>query len=629
MTRPALDRLAERHGIVLEHWTMEGALFKIPDAAKLRLLKALGVDASSDASIERELAKAGEAAYAAPEPGEAGRCFIPAWLENGRAWGVSLMLYELRSRRNWGIGDFADLAAVAAVAAQAGADFVGTNPLHALFLAAPERASPFSPSSRLFLNPLYIAVDRLAGGAPSEAEAAEIAGLRAASLVDYAAVSRLKFGALRRTFGAWQAAAAAALPQAGFEAFQRRHGEALARHALFEALSSAMAAAGHGAGWRSWPEGFRTPESEAVRHFAAANAGEVAFHAWLQWIAASQLEEAAQAAKGAGMRIGLYLDFAVGEAPDGSSAWSKPALCVPGMSIGAPPDMFTTDGQDWNLTPPNPAAMAREDFAGFEAVMEALTGSAGALRIDHVMALRQLFLVPEGGRPADGAYVRYPLETLLQRLGALSRRNETVVIGEDLGVVPSGFREVMAAANILSYRILYFEQRDGYFLAPFYYPRLALACLSTHDLPTWKGWWRGDDVGLRREAGLIDEQAASAQAAERDAQRRALVKAMHDAELLTEAALAEADAALHAPEAEPPLSLALAAHRFVARTPSLLAGVRLADLAGESGPTNLPGTTDGFPNWRPRLGVMLEDLAETALFQAVTGVLAAERPKSR
>lgn len=623
MTRPPLDRLAERHGVVLEHWTMEGVLRPIPDAAKLRLLAALGVEANSPEAVERALAEAEEAPDAASSE-VPGQCFIPPWLETGRAWGVSLMLYELRSARDWGIGDFADLAAFAEIAARAGADFVGVNPLHALFLAAPERASPFSPSSRLFLNPLYIAVDVLSGGAPDAEEAAEIARLREADLVDYPAVCRLKLKALRRAFAAWKEASTS---KAEFEAFRREGGEALARHALFEALSLHMTANGHGSGWRDWPRKFRNPESAEVRRFAAANAGEITFHIWLQWAAAAHLDMAAQAAKAAGMRIGLYLDFAVGETPDGSATWSKPELALPGMTIGAPPDMFTAGGQDWNLAPPSPAAMARENFATFRATMAALTASAGALRIDHVMSLRQLFLVPDG-KPADGAYIRYPMATLLNLLGEASRRSGTVVIGEDLGIVPSGFREVMAGQKILSYRILYFERGPDYFLDPKYYPRLALACLSTHDLPTWRGWWLGTDIGLRLDAGLIGASTAEKQREERAAERCLMVKAMGDAGLLTPETRAEAEAALARPEDGSPASLLVAAHRMIARTPSLLACVRLADMAGEEGQTNLPGTVDAFPNWRPRLRVAIEELEALPLFRALAGAMAAERPKS-
>jgi 4-alpha-glucanotransferase len=623
MTASSLDRLAERYGIALEHWTMEGALRRVPDDAKLRMLSALGVDASSEAAIAAEIDRAGENELAMRHTGSE-RCYIPRWLEGSRAWGISLMLYELRSRRNWGIGDFADLADFARTAAAAGADFVGTNPLHALFTAAPEQASPFSPSSRMFLNPLYIAVDRLPGGAPEASEAEEIERLNEGGLVDYPAVCRLKLGALRRAFSTWQVSG----EPAALAAFRSKGGEALRRHALFEALSHHMVAAGRGAGWRGWPEAFHDPNGEAVAGFAAESADEIAFHLWLQWVAATQLEEAAQAARDAGMRIGIYLDFAVGEAPDGSATWSKPSLSLPGFTIGAPPDMFTTEGQDWNLSPPNPHAMARESFAGFKDTLAALMASAGALRIDHVMALQQLFLVPADGRPADGAYLRFPMGTLLQLLADASHEHRTLVIGEDLGVVPSGFRELMMAANVLSYRILYFEQRDGYFLDPRYYPPLALACVSTHDMPTWTGWWRGSDIDLRLDTGIIDAANAAGQRKDRAAERQRLVKAMDDAGLLSPQTRQEAQAALGEPGGVLPASLAVAAHRMIARTPCLLAGVRLADLAGEVGQTNLPGTVDQYPNWRPRLTMSIEEIGAEPLFQAIAASLAAERPKS-
>jgi 4-alpha-glucanotransferase len=328
------------------------------------------------------------------------------------------------------------------------------------------------------------------------------------------------------------------------------------------------------------------------------------------------------------MRIGLYLDFAVGESPDGSATWSTPDLVLPGMTIGAPPDFFTADGQEWGLAPPSPTTMRRTDFAQYRQTMQALTRHAGALRIDHAMALWQLFLVPKDGKAADGAYLHYPIEDMLRILTEVSQENGTVIIGEDLGYVPDGFQDVMRDSRILSYRILYFEQRDTGFIAPKDYPPLALACLSTHDLPTMRGWWRGDDVDLRLEHGLIDEAAAKEQRDGRAKERRKLIENMASFGVLGDADKVEAEQAARDDASELPETIMVATHRMVARTPSLLAGVRLADLTGEEKPTNLPGTVDSYPNWRLKNSLPIEELTDAPFFQSICAVMRAERPKS-
>lgn len=628
MSTVPLDDLALRHGIAISDKDTGGPAI-VSDETKLRVLTALGVEVGSSQAIAESLAKADGPPPPVLRTAEGHRCFMPSWLYEGRAWGVSVQLYELRSHRNWGIGDFADLAAISRIAADAGADFVGINPLHALFLADPRRCSPFSPSSRLFLNPLYIAVDQLPGVVVLLEEAETIEALRADQMVDYARVTQLKLTVLHRLWASWQSGEGLPdLPRADFDAFRSGHGEALERHALFEALSASLVQAGHACGWLEWPEDYRNVESDAVRGFHVENADEVAFHAWLQWLADRQLAQAASAAQDCGMRIGLYLDFAVGEVPDGSSTWSAPKNSVSGMSIGAPPDFFTADGQQWGLAPPSPAGLARSDFEHYRRVMSQVMRHAGALRIDHAMSLWQLFFVPKGDVPAHGAYVRYPIEGLLQALSDVSKAQRTVIIGEDLGNVPTGFREIMQETTILSYRILYFEQAGDDFAAPSAYPHLALSCLSTHDLPTLKGWWAGDDIALRLDHDLIGAQAAADQAVDRRMRRASLVRALGASGSLTGEDLVVAGQAARDLGSAIPQPVIVAAHRFVAQTNAILAGIRLADLTGEDKPTNLPGTIDSYPNWRLKSSVYLEDLAGLDLFRGITSAVAAERPKA-
>lgn len=618
----SLDELARLQGIGLQHNAPDGTPLDISDDTKRAILTALGVACADDGQVQQSLqqARSLQPPVMHAVPGHV--CALPDWLQERPTWGISLMLYELRSARNWGIGDFADLAAISRTAAQAGAAFIGVNPLHAPLLADPARCSPFSPSNRLFLNPLYIAVDKLNGVVLDTEDEAELQRLRSLDAVDYAGVTALKLKHLKEAFSR----SATHRDRMAFDAFVQDGGEALHNHALFEALSEKMVADGLGAGWTSWPEPYRDLRSAEVQTFLEANRSRVIFHMWLQFLADEQLAEAAKASRDAGMRIGLYLDFAVGEAPDGSATWSSPDLVMPGMTIGAPPDFFTAEGQEWGLAPPSPATMRRTGFAQYRATMQALTRHAGALRIDHAMALWQLFLVPPSGKASDGAYLHYPIEDMLRILTDVSQKNGTVIIGEDLGYVPSGFRDVMQDSQILSYRILYFEQNEHGFVPPQDYPRLALACLSTHDLPTLRGWWDGDDVGLRLEHGLIDQAAADRQREEREGSRKQLVESLVHLGLLDPASETEARQADFDTSSRLPDAVMVATHRMVARTSSLLAGVRLADLTGEEKPTNLPGTVDSYPNWRLKNNTPIEDVAASPLFQSICAAMAAERP---
>lgn len=581
-----------------------------------RLLHALRIDPAATAGTRP--AQPERLEYGGPST-----CYLPDWLEGGRGWGITTQLYELRSKRSWGIGDFEDLRLLAEIAGRAGADFLGVTPLHATFLAEPERCSPFSPSNRRFLNPLYIAVDKLPGyGGGTTDEREELQRLAAAELVDYRAVAKAKLLILRKLWQGWQTDPEMAAEHKAFRDFTVKEGRTLADHALFEALSAEMVSRGYGAGWTTWPEPFQEVRSPDTRAYAQAHTDEAAFHNWLQWIAGRQLAAAATTARQAGMRIGLYLDLAVGEAPDGSAVWSDRNAYLDRATIGAPPDYFSADGQEWGLTVMVPSAIVQDEAATFRTLIEHAARHGGALRLDHVMSLWQLFVIPAGLQPRDGAFVRYPVGRLLQELASASRQAGFIVVGEDLGYVPEGFRDVMTSAGVLSYRILYFEKaEDGRFLPAVDYPALSIACVSTHDLPTLAGWWRGDDIRLRLEHGLIDKAMAETQTQERKEERHHLV-----------AAIAECDAETRGTDSRPkdePLSeaVAVAVHRFLARSSAILIGVRLADLVGETMPTNLPGTVDAYPNWRRRCPLLLEELEDAPRFAAITRAVAAIRPR--
>lgn len=626
MSESALDRLARAYGVLPAYLTMSGEWEAVSDGAKTCVLAAMGIPADTPEAIERSLGTAPSPPDTTLKSAPETRCFMPAWLEDNRCWGLTCQLYGVRSARNHGIGDFEDLARLAEIAGAAGADFLGVNPLHALFLSEPGRCSPFSPSNRSFLNPLYIALEAIPGYLGTiDLEPDAVARARAGDRVEYAAVSALKREALE---GVWKALNTAPdlwdpAAQESFAAFRSERGAALHAHALFEALSEAMVRDGQGCGWHAWPDAYRHVESEGVAAFAQANASRVAFHAWLQWVADEQLKRAQKRARTAGMRIGLYLDLAVGVAADGSATWADPALAVPSVRVGAPPDAFNDAGQDWGLAPLSPAALRERDLAPFRSILTDTMRHAGALRIDHAMTLYRLFWVPEGFSPSEGVYVIYPLVEMLTALSEASLANRTLIVGEDLGVVPPGFRELMEDAAILSYRVLYFERVHEEFRPPTEYPVGAFACVSTHDLSPLKGWWLGDDIALRREIGLTIEEEAEQQIAERRRDRRALLAELDRVGLYQPGTTS---AAVEAGEAAPD-ALVAALHAHVARAPSRLFGVQIEDLAGAVAPVNVPGTMAEYPNWQLRLPVDLEELPGSALFAATIDAIAQERPR--
>ncbi|UIK08413.1 4-alpha-glucanotransferase (plasmid) [Neorhizobium galegae] len=603
------DELANQYGVEAKRPSPSGEEVPVSEIGRRKILSAL-----------KALPPAQSSQLASDLP----KCFLPDFASTDRVWGLSCQLYELRSGRNWGIGDFADLRSVIDLANAWGADFVGLNPLHAPFLAAPDRCSPYEPSNRRFLNPLYIAVDGVEGFTASPEVQGEIEQLRLAPLVDYRRVARIKLDVLRKI---WRSSRDLRREKSGddreFSKFRRDGGDDLRLHALFEAISEAQVVSGGEAGWHRWPQQYRDPKSEAVSRFEEEHADEVEFHIWLQWLAHRQLSEAADHAQGLGMRIGLYLDVAVGEALDGSGTWSNRQIYVQGASIGSPPDPMAAGGQDWQLAAFHPSAIAEGEPSPFEKLMSSVMRYAGAVRIDHAAALRRLFLVPAENGPDQGAYVSYPQRSLIATLAALSKRYRCVVIGEDLGNLPKGLQAQLAAANILSYRIISYEQTKSGFKLPEDYPSLALACVSTHDHQTFAGWWKAADVEMRISHGLVSGDAGRQQIRDRKRERRQVLRAFKTAGL-PDAVTSEATAR----ENDIP-ALAVMAHRFIAKTPSLFVAVRLADVTDEKQPTNVPGTSDTYPNWKPKLSMTLEELAGLADTHPIIVAVGEERHPTR
>ena len=547
-----------------------------------------------------------------------------------RVWGPALQLYAVRSKRNQGIGDFTDLADACRLAGRLGGDLVGINPLHALFAHDPEQASPYSPSSRLFLHPMYIDLEAVPGfDALSEEErpdATRLAALRTTDFIEYAAVSALKSDALEALHRRFLADGDATDGARRFADWRREAGEALERFALFETLREANAADTDRdtSAWWDWPEGWTAPGGAGARRMAEERADRVSFHAWLQWLAAEQLDAAAAAAREAGLAVGLYRDLAVGTAGGGSDAWAAQDAYLRDVHVGAPPDDFSANGQDWGLPPLDPRALVREGFEPFAEMLRANMRAAGAIRIDHVMGLSRLFWIPEGESPASGAYVAYPLRDMLAVLALESRRARCIVVGEDLGTVQEGFRETLAEAGVLSYKLMYFEkdyEGDQRFRAPSEYPYRSLVGADTHDLPTLRGFWKMDDLALRDALDLFpDEAMHEDQRRERADDKRRLLEALAKEDLLPEGVSAD-DASVQMDEA-----LVAAVHGFLARSDSMLLVANVEDLVGQVEQMNLPGTDrDVYPNWRRRLDVALDELEAHSGVRAATAAMNAGR----
>ena len=566
-------------------------------------------------------------------------CYRPASLRGGgRRWGAAVQLYGLRSNRNWGIGDFTDLATFVEQWGAEGADVIGVNPLHALFPHNPAQASPYSPSSRMFVNVLYLDVEAIpeferCAEARERVESREfqamVAALRSSPLVDYEGVAAAKLQALELVYGQArrEARAGAQSRWTAFDAFKTAGGDALRRHALFDALQAHFFERDPAVwGWPSWPGSHHDPQAPAITLFADQHADRVDFFAWLQWQAQLQRASAAEHARRCGLTVGLYSDLAVSIDRGGADAWAQQELYAISASVGAPPDAFNVKGQDWGLPPLIPQRLQDAGYAPFIATLRANMRDAGALRIDHVMGLLRLYWVPSGASAAQGAYVRYPFDDLLGLLALESHRHRCLVIGEDLGTVPDEVRRGLAANDVLSYRVLLFE-RDaaGNFKPPADYPEPALAIASTHDLPTLAGWWEGCDIALRGAHGQLGPDAnADALMAERVQDRGLLLAALARAGLLAEGAPLD-------PGAWPQLTPALAdaVQVYLSRTPSALLVLQPEDVFGVREQANLPGTTVEHPNWRRKLPVALEDQKADGRVHRLAVHLAAERASPR
>jgi glycogen operon protein len=511
-----------------------------------------------------------------------------------KGFGVTAQLYALRRAGDQGIGDFTTLADAAEAAGAAGGAYLGVSPMHMLFPRDRERASPYFPSDRRFLDPILIDVFDADLPRDSSAKAAlesladAAAAASATPLVDYPEVWRIKRAALESLHHAFERAAAARPGDAlvvEYRAFVSAGGEALRRFAAFESIAAGELREN----WRLWPEALREGAPDALAQAIDENREGFEFALFCQWVADRQLGRAADRARRGGLRVGFYRDLAIGSAPDGAEAWAHAGALTRGATVGAPPDPFSVQGQNWSLPAPNPLAGARQGWSNLAALYAANMRHAGVLRIDHAMGLQRLFLIPEGAKPADGAYLAYPLDELIGHIALESQRAQCMVVGEDLGTVAEGFRSRMTRANILGMRVLWFERSGAEFSPPAAYPPLSVACVATHDLATLAGWWRGADIAELLSLGLRSLAEAQEAIAERRAEKRALIAALLAAELIGIAP--PEDAALDD-------GTAAAVHAFIGGASSLFATAQVDDLAGDAVATNLPGTDRERPNWR-------------------------------
>ncbi|MBZ9613370.1 4-alpha-glucanotransferase [Rheinheimera maricola] len=522
-----------------------------------------------------------------------------------KTFGPALQLYALKSARNWGIGDFYDLQQIIAPLARQGVDFIGLNPLHALYPELPQDCSPYSPNSRLWLNTEYVALEHTAeyadcNTAQQQVESAafqqRLQQLRASSDVDYIGVAAVKkqiatllFQQFKQQHLLKNTARAAA-----FRQFVKQAGDSLRQLAIHQVLQGELFAQDTNmAAWQNFPLPLRNPNSDAVTEFARSHADAIDQQLYLQWQAQLQLTEVKRLCQQHGMAIGLYCDVAVGTSRSSAESWGAPEDYLLDLSVGAPADIMAPKGQNWGLLAYNPETLRQKAYRPFIELIQANMRYAGALRLDHVMALLRLWCCPIGSDATAGAYIRFPAADLFAILALESQRNSCVVIGEDLGTVPVEISHLMAQYQVLSYRVFMLEQKaSSYDYAAQTYPELALATVTTHDMPTLVGYWQQHDLALRHQLDLFP----SAQVADNLHQLRSDEMRLMAQRLQ----LSDGDFA----------QLVRASHLFTAQQPAKLLAFQLEDLLLMATPVNIPGTSYEYPNWRRKLVENIEEVLQ-------------------
>ncbi|MBU2876162.1 4-alpha-glucanotransferase [Aliiglaciecola lipolytica] len=543
-------------------------------------------------------------------------CYHPQSILDGRkVWGLSVQLYCLRSENNWGVGDFSDLAQLIASAAKNGAQFIGLNPIHALYPANPDACSPYGPSSRRWLNFIYLDVTAIDGyNCPDVQELVNNAEfqsrldhVRSLEYVDYEAVTQLKLGALERVFDNQNShfLSKNTKQNKAFKQFVKEGGDSLQMLATYDALQEHLANQGKPSwGWPVFPKEYADFQSPAVSKFVKKNAKRVKFYLFLQWQAALQLEAANQVATQNNMSIGIYRDLAVGVSEGSAEIWGNKDLYCTDASVGAPPDVLGPLGQNWGLPPMDPEKLYHQQYQPIIDLFDSNMRSAGALRIDHVMALLRLWWVAKGDNAKDGGYVYYPVDDLLGILALESQRHQSLVIGEDLGTVPEEIRSKLADNGVYSYRVFFFEQaKDGGFYSPSDYPVQSMSTLTTHDMPTLSGYWHCHDLELGKELGLYPtEEILSGLYASRHSNKQQILNSLHGHHAIPEWMDRQVDHLGMSKE----LNYDMQVH--MATGSSALLSLQLEDWLQMDKPVNIPGTFKEYPNWKRKLNQDLEQI---------------------
>lgn len=543
-------------------------------------------------------------------------CYLPEDIREKGLWGLAVNLYAIRSGRNWGVGDFTDLREICRHVAGMDGSFVGLNPLHAIPNTRPYGLSPYSPISRLFRNVIYLDVETVKDVAESAAARAAMDGgsfrtalneLRDASSLDYEKASTLKMGILRHAFKHFHDTYYVPDTARGreFRAYLESEGETLRSFGLYLELRERFMRTKNVYAWQDWPDAYRGREQDAVRQFRHDHETEILFHCYVQWLIDSQLADVQALCSSEGMNVGLYHDLAVGAIGGGSDIWMYQDVAG-GADVGAPPDDFNPNGQNWGFPSLIPEKLRETGYELFIETLKQNMSHGGALRIDHALGLFRVFWIPSGMSPKQGGYVRQPARDLLRIIALESRRNRTIVIAEDLGTIDEEFRDMLQQSRILSYRLLYFERNypDPSFKLPGQYVPTALCAVTTHDLPTLYGYWEGRDIEVKDRLGIYaDDRAREQDCAARQRDRGLILSALGQENLLPDG-FPEDPAMVPHMTAE----LCSAIYRYLARTPCRMVLASLDDIIGTMDQQNLPGTVDQHPNWVQRTPLVLEDI---------------------
>ena len=540
-------------------------------------------------------------------------CYLPDSLKTEQARGISVNLYAVRSEKNWGIGDLGDLKDIVVTLGKIGGDFVGINPLHAIPNTMPYGISPYSPLSRLFRNAVYLDINSIPDVASSPKArkfisssqfTQELESLRSADFIDYERIAGLKLSTLGLAFDSFLKKEFKKDTDRGrsFKNFLKEEDPWIGLFAVYSVLRDQMISTQGIYAWQDWPGEYHDPSGVSVQKFAQEHKEEVLFHQYVQWLIDEQLEEVRNASVKNGLTVGLYNDLAVGSVAGGSDTWSFSGAIAANVDVGAPPDDFSINGQNWGFPPMSPENIKESGYELFVRTIRQNMKHAGALRIDHALGLFRLFWIPSGLSPKEGAYVTYPAEDLLRIIALESVRNKVVVVAEDLGTLEESFREMLQRFNMLSYRLFYFERNypDPSFRQLDAYPTGALCAVTTHDLPTLYGFWQGKDIEIKKSLGMYQND---------DQWKHDLAIRGRDRELII-AILRQHSLIGNTESPDDPMTpeLCEAVYCYLAKTQCRMLLVSLDDVIGTIDQQNLPGTVTEYPNWKQKNPLTLKEI---------------------